>query len=313
MRLLAEQQGAVQGIGRQLHVVRVLRLAGHLQVRGQVAPRLAHNVIWHTFEVVLRAVRGRALKGARGRVRLWREGRLELGLLCLLACLGLQLQRAVHEKLEEERGSQGAAELHHAAGRVGRHLNVVQHGRQPLLQGCLGQRLASECHGCSFRHHCLGRHATKRKVRLRNLPALGGGLESHAHARGDNGNIVLAPVRLLILLHILELACEGEEDALQDLMRLHVHLPVGDEELGCWDLALAGALTGHSEYGAGGHPDGVQVGDGGPGAHVAADAGGVADLGARKPVQLVDDGMACGRLVGWPCGDEVLAGVHQVG
>lgn len=88
--------------------------------------------------------------------------------------------------------------------------------------------------------------------------------------------------------------------------------PVGDEELGCWDLALAGALTGHSEYGAGGHPDGVQVGDGGPGAHVAADAGGVADLGARKPVQLVDDGMACGRLVGWPAVDRASLTLRHI-
>mmetsp|Transcript_32016 Transcript_32016/g.57326 ORF Transcript_32016/g.57326 Transcript_32016/m.57326 type:complete len:344 (+) Transcript_32016:1776-2807(+) len=96
-------------------------------------------------------------------------------------------------------------------------------------------------------------------------------------------------------------------------MRRHVHFPVGDEEFGGRDLTLAGALPGDGEHGTSGHPNGVQVGDGAAGADVAADAGGVADLCACKPVQLVDDRLAGGGLVRGPAGNEFLAGGHERG
>mmetsp|Transcript_3838 Transcript_3838/g.10876 ORF Transcript_3838/g.10876 Transcript_3838/m.10876 type:complete len:248 (-) Transcript_3838:73-816(-) len=150
-------------------------------------------------------------------------------------------------------------------------------------------------------------------MRLGNLKASIGGLQAHADARGDDGDVVLAAVGLLELLHVLVLPGEGQADTLQQLVGLHVHLPVGQEELGGRDIAFTGALANDGEDSARGHPDRVEVRDRGAGDDVATNGGGVADLHAGEPVQLVDNRLAGGGFVGGPLGDEFLALGHQVG
>ena len=62
-----------------------------------------------------------------------------------------------------------------------------------------------------------------------------------------------------------------------------IHAPVAKEELRGLHAPLRRALAQRGEGGAGGHPDGVQVGDGRAGDDVAPQGGHVADLVAGKP------------------------------
>lgn len=57
-----------------------------------------------------------------------------------------------------------------------------------------------------------------------------------AHASVYNGDVIIPAVRLLELAHILGLLGEGDQNAREDFVRLHVHLAVAQEEVPGIDL-----------------------------------------------------------------------------
>ena len=78
-------------------------------------------------------------------------------------------------------------------------------------------------------------------------------------------------------------------------------------------LTLGRALSHNSEDGAGSHVDWVQVGDGAAGDDVPSDRGRVADLDARKVLELLQHRGEGGRLVRWKRGNQLLQCIAQLG
>ena len=105
-------------------------------------------------------------------------------------------------------------------GTVGQQVNMRACVRA-FAGACMTVNVAEPPQACTCR--CSGRDSE-----APTAFALG---QQHAHASIDNGDVIIAPVRLLELVHILVRARGGDVHAQQDLVRLQRHLAIAQEEL----------------------------------------------------------------------------------
>jgi hypothetical protein len=110
----------------------------------------------------------------------------------------------------------------------------------------------------------------------------------HGEARGDDGDVVLAALRLLERVHVGVRAAERHVHRLDDFVGAQRRLAVGEEEVAGAHAALLAERAEH-ERGVEREPDRVEVRDRRGGGDVAGERGGGADRRAAEPVDLVDD------------------------
>mmetsp|Transcript_27385 Transcript_27385/g.76514 ORF Transcript_27385/g.76514 Transcript_27385/m.76514 type:complete len:417 (+) Transcript_27385:1925-3175(+) len=305
VRLGAHHARCVQHASGGRDVIRVPSFSADLHVSRDVPVRFTHDGALCDGVIVLQALASLPGVGLRGR-------QLAVRHLALEALHAGHLGRNLDEELEQERGCRSHAEFSHAARGIARHHHVLPEGLEGGSQGLPIPGAALQGgHGLGGENG-LGRHAAVGDLDVAHCPAAALLGKSNAHPSVHDRDVVLPPVRLLVLLHKLVFRVEGDVHLLQHLGRLQGRLPVAEEELGGRDFAAPPGRAVRSEHGAAHHVDRVQVGDGARRADVSADGSHILDLGAREPPELLDDRPESGRLVLWQGAAHLLHPVHHV-